>query len=337
LRVLVTGASGFAGGYIARACAAAGDDVVAVSGGGAGPGGAGRGIALDLLDARGVRAVVHEVRPDVVYHLAALTSVGRSWEDPAETVQSNAASAVNLLEALRLEAPRTRVLWASSCEVYGLPARLPVDEDAPLAPANPYAVSKATGDMLAAVYAEAHGLELIRTRPFSHAGPGQRPIFILSSLARQAAEARLAGASSLRILTGNPETRRDFTDVRDVVRAYRLLVDRAAPGVYNVCSGRAVSAAEQVALVAELIAPIEVEHVVDPDRVRAHEVMELRGSYERLHAACGWAPEIPFKQTMADTIVWWEAELGGGARSEPESSPGSGARATPSDAGAMRH
>jgi GDP-4-dehydro-6-deoxy-D-mannose reductase len=272
---------------------------------------AGRGIAVDLLDRPAVQAAVRDIRPDVVYHLAALTSVGRSWEDPAVTVESNVASAVNLLEALRLEAPQARVLWASTCEVYGPPAMLPVTEDAPLAPANPYAVSKATGDMLAAVYAEAHGLEVIRARPFNHAGPGQQPIFILSSLARQAASARQAGTSPLRILTGNPDTRRDFTDVRDVVRAYRLLVERAAPGIYNVCSGHSISAAEQVALVAELIAPIEVEHVIDPDRVRAHEVMDLRGSYERLATATGWEPEIPLRQTMAETIRWWEADLGG--------------------------
>lgn len=272
-------------------------------------GAAGRGLAVDLLDGRALRAAVAEVRPDVVYHLAALTSVGRSWESPAETVQSNMASAVNVLEALRFEAPLARVLWASTCEVYGPPSRLPVSEDAPPAPANPYAVSKAAGEMLAGVYADAHGLEVIRARPFSHAGPGQRPIFLMSSLAQQAAGARLSGASSLRIVTGNPDTRRDFTDVRDVVRAYRLLVERASPGIYNVCSGRSISAAEQVKLIGELIAPIAVEHVVDPARVRTHEVMDLRGSHQRVTAATGWEPAIPIRQTIADTIAWWEREL----------------------------
>jgi GDP-4-dehydro-6-deoxy-D-mannose reductase len=317
LRVLVTGASGFAGGYLARACAEAGEDVVGLSRTGTFPDGvAGRGLPVDLLDASAVREAVAGVQPDVVYHLAALSSVGRSWEDPAQTVESNVATAVNLLEALRHEAPRARVLWASTCEVYGPPSSLPVGEDAPMAPANPYAVSKVTGDLLAAVYADAHGLDVIRARPFNHAGPGQRPIFIMSSLAQQAASARLAGESSLRLVTGNPDTRRDFTDVRDVVRAYRLLVGRAAPGVYNVCSGRSISAGEQVALIGELIAPIAVEHVVDPARVRAHEVMELRGSHDRLTAATGWGPEIPIRQTMADTIDWWERELA----TEPASS-----------------
>jgi GDP-4-dehydro-6-deoxy-D-mannose reductase len=151
----------------------------------------------------------------------------------------------------------------------------------------------------------------VRARPFNHAGPGQRPIFILSSLAQQAARARIAAAPRIEIVTGNPDTRRDFTDVRDVVRAYRLLAeldDRG--GVYNICSGRSVSAADQVALLAEIIAPIEVEHTVDPARVRATEVMDLRGSNERIHQATGWQPEIPLRQTMADTLQWWELQLG---------------------------
>jgi GDP-4-dehydro-6-deoxy-D-mannose reductase len=216
---------------------------------------------------------------------------------------------VNMLEALRFEAADARTLWVSSCEVYGVPEALPLTEDARLNPANPYAVSKAAGDMLAAVYVDAHGLNMVRARPFNHAGPEQRTIFIMSSLARQAAEAQLSGVDSLEIATGNPDTRRDFTDVRDVVRAYRLLAASGEPGVFNVCTGQSISAADQVRLVSELIDPIEVDHVVDPGRVRAHEVIDLRGSHDRLTAATGWEPEIPVRQTMADTIEWWKREL----------------------------
>ncbi len=283
------------------------------------PAGAGEGRAIDLRDAAAVAAAVREAGPEVVYHLAALSSVGRSWEDPATTVKDNVSTAVNVLEALALGAPRARVVWVSSCEVYGVAARLPIEESAPVAPANPYAVSKATGDLLAGVYADARGLDLVRARPFNHAGPGQLPIFIVSSLAQQAAKARIKDARKIRIVTGNPDARRDFTDVRDIARAYRLLAQgpepagaRAAePAIYNVCSGRSVSAAEQVRLLGELIAPIAVEHVVDPERVRAREVMELRGAHDRLSAATGWEPEIPLRQTMADAIDWWEAELAG--------------------------
>ena len=292
-----------------RTCAAAGDEVVALSRGGLVPDGCGEGLPVDLRDPEAVRSAIRDVGPDVVYHLAALSSVGRSWEDPARTVQDNVTSAVNLLEALRLETSRARVVWVSTCEVYGAPASLPVSEAAPLQPVNPYAVSKTTGDLLAAVYADAYDLDIVRVRPFSHAGPGQLPIFILSSLARQAAEGRIAGAEKIQIVTGNPDTRRDYTDVRDVVRAYRLAAEHASPDVYNVSSGRSISAAGLVSLFGELMAPIVVEHVVDPVRVRAREVMDLRGAHDRLTAATGWEPQIPFGQTVADTIAWWEREL----------------------------
>jgi GDP-4-dehydro-6-deoxy-D-mannose reductase len=307
LRVLITGASGFAGGYLAQACASAGDEVTGISRRGTSPAGAGR--AVDLRDAPAVLACLRDSTPEVVYHLSALSSVGRSWEDPSGTVQANVTSDTNLLEAIRLHAPSARIIWVSSCEVYGPAASLPIGEDAPLQPASPYAVSKTAGDQLASVYAEAYGLDLVRARPFNHGGPGQLPIFIMSSLAHQAAEARLAGETKLRVVTGNPDTRRDFTDVRDVARAYRLLSARAEPGVYNVSSARSISAAEQVSIIAELIAPIEVEHVVDPARVRRHEVMDLTGANDRIEAAVGWHPEIPFRQTMLDTIQWWEQEL----------------------------
>ena len=305
-RVLITGASGFVGRHLAHACAAAGDEVIGLSRDGLMPEGCGQGVEVDLREDGPLRAAVAQARPEVVYHLAVLSSVGRSWEEPARTIRDNVTTAVNMLEALRHEAAGARVVWVSSGEVYGAPDELPVAEDAPLQPANPYAVSKTTGDLLAGVYQEAHGLDLVRARPFNHSGPGQLPVFIVSSLARQAAEARLAGGPALRIVTGNPDTRRDFTDVRDVVRAHRLLAGLSGPGVYNIATGRSVSAADQVDLVRELIAPIEVEHEIDPARVRAHEVMDLRGSPERITAATGWQPEIPLRQTMADTIAWWE-------------------------------
>lgn len=314
MRALITGASGFAGRWLVRACAQAGDEVIALSrretvrlAGDAQ--GAVTEVSVDLRDAEAVRAAVARARPDVVYHLAALSSVGRSWESPAQTLSENTATAVNVLEALRLQAPGARVVWVSTCEVYGVPDALPLAESAPIQPANPYAVSKASAEMLAAVYARAHDLEIIRVRPFSHSGPGQRPIFLLASLTRQAAEGRRAGVSELTIVTGNPDTRRDFTDVRDVVRAYRLLAEHAPAGVYNVSTGASISAAEQVALLGEVIAPIAISHEVDPARVRASEVMDLRGDHAALTAATGWEPEIPLRQTMAEAVAWWEQTL----------------------------
>jgi GDP-4-dehydro-6-deoxy-D-mannose reductase len=321
-RALITGASGFTGRWLARACAQAGDEVIGISRTADGPPAEEwELVELDLRDADGVRDLFRTRRPDVVYHLAALSSVGHSWADPAGTMRENVASAVNVLEALRLEAPEARTVWVSTCEVYGSPASLPIVEDAPLAPANPYAVSKLAGEQLAAVYVDAHGLELVRARPFSHTGPGQRPRFVVSSLARQAIEGRLAGQDPIELSTGNADTRRDFTDVRDVVRAYRLLAqtDGLRGEVFNVASGRSISATEQVLLLGSLLAPTRVEHLVDPARVRAHEVMDLRGDATRLHQATGWEPRIPFRQTVADMLDWWQQELA--VRSEVADAP----------------
>jgi GDP-4-dehydro-6-deoxy-D-mannose reductase len=292
-----------------RACAQAGDEVTALSRTGGPHVGETHREAVDLRDPAAVTGAVAATQPDVVYHLAALSSVGRSWEEPARTLADNVSSALNLLEAIRREAPAARVVWVSTCEVYGVPEALPIPESAPRHPANPYAVSKASAEMLATLYADAHRLDVVIARPFSHSGPGQRPIFLLSSLTRQAAEGRLSGATRLRIATGNPATRRDFTDVRDVVEAYRRLAISGTHGIYNVSSGHSVSAAEQLQLLAEVVAPIEIEHVVDPAQVRAHEVMDLRGDHSRLTADTGWEPGIALRQTMTDAIEWWEREL----------------------------
>jgi GDP-4-dehydro-6-deoxy-D-mannose reductase len=294
VRALVTGASGFAGSHLVDHLTASGDDVVTVS----------RAEGVDLSDAAAARAAVASAGPGVVYHLAAQAHVGRSWEDPSGTLHDNLALAANLFEAVRLEAPAATLVAVSSGEVYGPPARLPVDEAAELRPQNPYAVSKASTDLLARFYADAHGLRVIRPRAFNHAGPRQDPMYAIASFTRQIA------MGARRIVTGNPNTARDYTDVRDVVRAYRLLAEHGESGeAYNVCSGRAVTAAELVARIAE-IAGVEVEHVVDPGLVRAHEVMEIRGSHEKLRAATGWQPEIPLDRTLADAVAWWREHAG---------------------------
>jgi GDP-4-dehydro-6-deoxy-D-mannose reductase len=298
VRTLITGAGGFAGGHLAALCRASGDDVAEVS----------RRSDSDLRDAGAARAVVAAAAPEVVYHLAALSHVGESWEDPAPFLADNVAMTLNVLEAVRAEAPEATVVAVSSSEVYGAPESLPMTEAAPLRPQNPYAVSKASSDLLAGFYADAHGLRVIRPRAFNHAGPGQRPIFAIASFARQAAEAAERGEDPIAFRTGNPDTRRDYTDVRDVVRAYRLLALRGEPGVYNVCTGRSTSAAELLAMLAAA-AGAGLDHVADPELVRAHEVMEVRGDPSRLRAATGWEPEIPLERTLADTVAWWREQL----------------------------
>jgi nucleoside-diphosphate-sugar epimerase len=209
VRALVTGASGLAGGWLCRACVEAGDEVIGVSRSGTVPDAVCEGVALDLADAQATAALVARRAPDVVFHLAALSSVGRSWDEPAETLAGNVGGAVSLLSAIRDAAPDAHLVWVSSCEVYGAPSLLPTPEPAPYAPANPYAVSKAAGEMLADVFARSHGLRVTCARPYSHAGPRQRPMFVLSNLARQGAirhvvdpaRVRASEAMELRVTT----------------------------------------------------------------------------------------------------------------------------------------
>ena len=314
MRVLITGASGFAGGWLAAACRDAGDAVIGVSRSGRVPEGC-EGAAVDLRDGPALGALVRRSVPDVVYHLAALSSVGRSWDEPAATLQANVGGAIALLEAVRLHAPGARLVWVSSSEVYGTVPEPPISETRSPAPESPYAVSKLAAEQLAGVYAAVHGLRVVVARPFSHSGPRQRPIFLLSNIAWQAVQARRAGLRVLRVTTGNGEVRRDVTDVRDVVRAYRLLAASPVAGIVNVCTGRTRSTAEQVAELARQVDPLRVDHVVDPALVRASEVMELRGDPTRLRAETGWAPQISFAETMADTVAHWERELAGAGSS----------------------
>jgi len=298
VRALITGAGGFAGRHLAAHCRASGDEVVEAS----------RTTGVDLLDPQAARGAIAQARPDAVYHLAARAHVGESWADPGRFLADNLDLALNVLEAVRAEAPEATVVAVASGEVYGAPASLPVDEDAPLRPQNPYAVSKASADLLAGFYADAHGLRVIRARAFNHAGPGQEPTYAIASFSRQAAEAAERGDDPIAFRTGNPDARRDYTDVRDVARAYRLLAERAEPGIYNVCSGGSTSAREVLELLAAA-AGAGLAHEVDPALVRAHEVMEVRGSPDRLREATRWEPEIPLERTLADTVAWWREQL----------------------------
>jgi len=305
--ILITGVRGFAGRHLAELCLASGDSVCGLGRGGADADGY---LRADLLDAAAVRAAVARVRPDRVFHLAAEASVARSWEAPDAVIAANVSGTLNLLEAVRLEAPGAAVLVACSGEEYGPPQRLPVDESHPLSPRNPYAASKAMVDVLAGSYADAHGLRVVRTRAFNHTGPGQSDAYVVSSFARQIAEAEAAGASAASLVTGDLSVRRDFSDVRDVVRAYRLALERAEPGAYNVCSGRAVAVSDILTGLAEQ-SPLEVEQRVDHARLRENDVMEIAGSHRKLTDATGWRPEIDLADTLHDVLAWWRERLGG--------------------------
>jgi GDP-4-dehydro-6-deoxy-D-mannose reductase len=301
VRVLITGAAGFVGRHLADQLTAAGHDVH----------GTGRSpeapvdfdyTTLDLLDADAVTACIRDTSPDWIAHLAADASVAQSWQDPGGTLRNNIESTANVLEA----AGDAAVLVAGSGEVYGPPNALPVDETHELRPQNPYAVSKAATDLLGGFYADAHGRRVIRTRAFNHFGPGQSDQYVVAAFARQIAEAERAGAGAVTVRTGNLDARRDFTDVRDVVRAYLLLLDDAEAGTYNVSSGISRSAADILAALAQE-SQLDVQHETDPARLRNHEVMDIRGSHDKLTNATGWKPEIAFEQTIRDTLDWWRS------------------------------
>jgi GDP-4-dehydro-6-deoxy-D-mannose reductase len=261
---------------------------------------------LELLDPDAVEAFVRSVRPDLVFHLAALASVPYSWEHPRRTIRENMETTLNVLDAVRLEAPEAAVVIAGSGEIYGRPERLPVEEDAPLRPRNPYAVSKAACDLLGAQYAAVHGLRVARLRAFNQAGPGQSEFYVVGTLARQLAEAEQRGSEAV-LQLGNLDSARDFTDVRDSARA-QLAAAEAPADAYNVCSGRAVTVRELVEMLsAAATVPVRVE--VDESRLRPDDPPEIRGSAERLHSHTGWEPEIPLEQTMADALESWRERL----------------------------
>lgn len=314
-RVLITGATGFVGRHLAAHCVDQGDVVVGVGrrapGEGEPPETLSGYVELDLLEGDAVRDLIAGESPDWIFHLAGEASVRESWDRPQKAIDANVIGTSNVLEATREHAPEARVLIACSGDEYGAVSaeELPLREERALRPQNPYAVSKACADLLAGFFADAHGLHVIRTRAFNHTGPGQSDRFAIPSFARQMAEAGAAGESEIELRTGNLDVRRDFTDVRDVVRAYRLLLDVAAPGIYNVCSGRSVELREVVRRLAEH-AKVEVATRVDPERLRDGEVMDAYGSPERLHAATGWEPRIDLDRTVADVLAWWRERIG---------------------------
>lgn len=291
MRALVTGSDGFVGRWLCAHLEDNGDDVVAVTAADA-----------DVTVNDATVTLVAKVAPDAIYHLAGLANVGESWVTPATTFAVNAAGTLNVLDGARRLDTAPRVLVVSSAEVYGAvnAEQLPMREDAPLRPVTPYAASKVAAEFAGLQAQLGYGVPVIRARPFNHVGPGQAAAFVVRDLARRIVEAECSGGRTLPV--GNLTPRRDFTDVRDVVRAYRLLIERGAPGeVYNVCSGRAIGIDELAARLLEL-AGADLELVTDPTLVRAVDVPVMIGDNSRLRAATGWRPEIPLDATLKDVL-----------------------------------
>lgn len=301
MRALVTGGKGFVGRWLAQHLSESGDEVTVVD------------AETDVTDEAAVHAAVASAAPGAVYHLAALTHVGESWQAPLEVLRVNALGTAAVLAASRRAAPDATVLVVSSSEVYGIvpPEELPVGEDAALRPATPYAASKAAAEDVALQAWRGYGQRVVVVRPFNHIGPGQGPTFAVPALARRVLEARRDGSGGLAV--GTISTRRDFTDVRDVVRAYRLLVERGSSGgVYNVCSGRDV-AIEDVAHRLMSLCGVHLRFETDAALVRPVDMPVLRGDPSRIAAATGWAPELDLDDTLRAVLSELERELARGA------------------------
>jgi len=267
-------------------------------------------LEADLRDLTSVHAALDRARPDFIFHLAAQSFVPSSWTAPNETLTTNIVSQTNLFEAIRSLRLDPVVQLACSSEQYGLvhPDEVPIKETNPLRPLSPYAVSKVAQDYLGYQYFQSYGLKAIRTRGFNHTGPRRGQVFVTSNFCSQVAAIEL-GQQEPVIRVGNIEAIRDFTDVRDMVRAYWLAVNHGKPGeVYNIATGTGIRIREMLDRIIAL-ANVEVRIEVDPERLRPSDVEILIGDSSKFRADTGWAPRIPFEQTLRDLLDYWRRTL----------------------------
>jgi GDP-4-dehydro-6-deoxy-D-mannose reductase len=313
MKVLITGITGFAGSHLADYILGRGDaevigilrwrsrteniehfrDRV-------------RFVECDLRDASSVRDVLDETRPDWIFHLAAQSFVPTSWTAPTESLVTNILGQLNIFEAVKKLHLMPRIQLACSSEEYGLvhEDELPIRESNPLRPLSPYAVSKVGQDMLGYQYWMSFKLPVIRTRGFNHEGPRRGPVFVCSDFAKQIADIE-KGRREPVVRVGNLDARRDFTDVRDIVRAYWLALEKGEPGeVYNLCSGRAWTIREMLDMLLGMSTQ-KIRVVQDPARMRPSDVPVLLGDASRFRDRTGWEPTIPFEQTMRDLLAYW--------------------------------
>ncbi len=266
--------------------------------------------SVDLRSHDDVNSLVVTARPRYIFHLAAQSSVPTSITSPWDTLENNIKAELNLLEAVRRSDQETRFLVVGSNEEYGAPKpeELPQTEASPLRPNNPYAVSKIAQDFLGLQYHLAYDIPVVRVRPFNHTGPGQSPRFVVAAFASQIAHIE-AGLQEPVMRVGNLATSRDFTDVRDIVRAYHLALTEGEPGeVYNLASGEAYPI-EKVLETLLSYSELEIRVEIDPERYRPVDVPVVYGSAEKFHDVTGWKPRIGFEQTLLDTLTHWRNQL----------------------------
>ena len=305
---LVTGATGFAGSHLIDALAGAGTEIAAWGNAKGRPvpangGGRVRWSAVDVLDRTSIQSALRDLQPTVIFHLAGLPHVAEAWKDSGRALQVNVLGTHHLLDAVEQVVPGCKVVVAGSALVYRPTSRALREED-PIAPADPYGVSKLAQEMRA----ERATIPVVLTRPFNHAGPRQSEAFVTSSFAKQLAEIE-AGIREPKLLVGNLDARRDIMDVRDTARAYVALGERGSPGrAYNICSGTAHRVGD---LLDRLLSITRVRVTVeqDPARLRPSDNPVVLGDPSRLIADTGWRPQIPIEQTLSDLLTWWRSRV----------------------------
>ena len=315
MKALITGINGFAGSYLAELLLSKGYQV--------------SGIVhnlkntkninyirdqltlyeCDIRDGAKLNEIISQSKPDEIYHLAAIAHVPTSYRDPTLTFEVNLYGSLNLFEAVKAVSRDIKVLYVGSASEYGAVRNdeIPMDEKTLLRPVDPYSVSKASADMLAFQYFKSFNMHIVRVRPFNHIGPRQSSDYVVSSFAKQIAEIE-KGLKEPMIMVGNLEAKRDFTDVRDMVRAYQLALHKGNPGeIYNICSEKAVSIKEILEKLLKL-SEKEIEIEQDPKRLRPSDVPLLLGDSTKFRGKTGWEPGIPFEKTLQDTLDYWRGE-----------------------------
>lgn len=265
---------------------------------------------LDIMDKEAIVAMLYEVRPDYIFHLAAQSSVGLAWKNPSLTVDVNIKGSINVMDAVRELFYKPRVLLIGSGEEYGhiRPGETPISEENALRPGNIYAATKVCQNMIGNIYSKAYDLELMMVRAFNHIGPGQAPMFVVSDFCKQVAEIE-KGLREPVMKVGNLAAKRDFTDVRDVVKAYISLIQMGKPGeTYNVGSGNAKEIQEILNLIVSMSrAEIKVE--IDPNKIRPVDVPIIEADITKLNQLTGWTPQIPIERTIQETLDFWRVHL----------------------------
>ncbi len=307
MKALIIGGAGFVGGYLIRELSSAGQEVFATCLENEKITGECTVRTLNILDADAVSEVIGEIQPDVIYHLAAQSSVSLSWKKPQLTADINVIGTINVLEAVKnCEKKDIRLILIGSGEEYGFirSDACPLTEEEPLNPGNIYAATKACQGMLGEIYARAYKMDIVMVRAFNHSGPRQLPMFVISDFCRQIAVIEKGDAPAV-MSVGNLTAKRDFTDVRDIVRAYRLLGEKGISGrTYNVGRGKAVEV-QYILDTALRLSRKEIEVRQDPARMRASDIPLIEPDVSRIYEDTGWKAEISMEQTIEDTLDYW--------------------------------